>query len=289
MESKNKFTGIYVLGSGQLAYKCAVICRNYIQNVAVIELKVTDSTVLRKLCEKDDILYYDMSKEEITEFLLKEEGETLIVSAGNTYLFPKEVIGKHNFQIINWHNALLPKHRGRNAEVWAIYEGDDKSGVTWHYIVEAVDEGDIIAKQEIAIDEKMTAMALYKEQTLVGEGMFAEFIPRLLEGNISGKKQTVIENAKMHLSKEVPNGGFLDLQWSMEEISRFLRSMDYGSLLLMGKMYLEYQGQTFSFYKYKIKTGSEYRSERKISMSDATLEITEGFQIILLKNLQETE
>lgn len=285
----SKFEKVLVLGSGQLAYKCAELVRQFVSAVEVLELKVTESTILEKLCGKAEIPYRCVERKGMTELLMQEMCETLVVSAGNTYLFPSMVIAKENLTIINWHNALLPYHKGRNAEVWAIYDGDKQTGVTWHRIIEDVDAGDILCQRALPIDEKLTAMQLYKKQCELGEAMFAEILEPVLAGTCVARAQEQSPVNQLHYSYDRPNEGVLDLSWSMEQISRFLRAMDYGSLLLLGKMKVEYEGKTYSFYRYKIKESEEFAKERVVTFEENKLTIIEGNQVIVLRDLQEEE
>ncbi|MBQ9140634.1 MAG: hypothetical protein IJX63_02435 [Lachnospiraceae bacterium] len=285
----SKFEKVMVLGSGQLAYKCAELARQYISVVEVLELKVTESTILEKLCGKAEIPYRCVERKGMTELLLQEQKETLIVSAGNTYLFPETVISQKNLEIINWHNALLPYHKGRNAEVWAIYEGDGETGVTWHRITKDVDAGDILCQSALPIDEKLTAMQLYKKQCELGETMFAEILESVLTGTCEAKSQEKLAVEQLHYSYERPNNGILDLSRSMEQISCFLRAMDYGSLLLLGKMKVVYEGKLYSFYRYKLKVSEDFTEGRVVTFEEGNLTIKEGNRMIVLRDLQEEE
>lgn len=289
MESRSIYDKIYVIGSGHLAFACADICKEYITDVSVFELKVTESTVLEKLCDKNGIPYQSVSARELTAFLINEKDKVLIVSAASTYLVPEEIIAKEEFTIINWHNALLPKHKGRNAEVWAIYEGDAQSGVTWHYITGEIDGGDIICQEGVEITDKTTAMSLYRQQVEMGEAMFRRFADALLVGTCGRKKQPFSVEESMHFSKQRPNGGYLDLDWDVDRISRFLRSMDYGSLLLLGKMKVSYSGKAYEFYRYKIKETDGFIPEKEIIFEDGVLTLNHENTSIIIKGLQETE
>ncbi|MCM1193156.1 MAG: hypothetical protein NC123_04235 [Butyrivibrio sp.] len=131
MENKYCFSRVILLGSGKLAWQCAAECKKRMENVEVLEYRVTDSTILQKLCLKDGISYLCCDKEQLYERLLAVTEETLVVSAGNIWLIPKEIVARENLYIINWHNALLPRHKGRNAEAWSIYEGDLLTGITF--------------------------------------------------------------------------------------------------------------------------------------------------------------
>ena len=261
MESKICYEKVIVLGSGKLAYQCAAQCRRYLEDVEVLEYKVTESTVLEKLCGKDQIPYACLDRNRMRERLAGETKKALVISAGNTYLFPRDVTQKGNLMIINWHNALLPKHKGRNAEAWSIYEGDTVTGITWHRITEEVDGGDIILQREIPIDDNMTAIALYQKQCDVGGQAFGEMAEALLTGRISFRRQEEDSSAKMHFSREIPNEGYLDPGWTGREISCFLRAMDYGGLCLLGEMHVTWEGTRYAFRKYRIVQNSPAKED----------------------------
>jgi methionyl-tRNA formyltransferase len=43
--------------------------------------------------------------------------------------------------VINRHNALLPKNRGRLTPFWVLYKGEKETGVSIHFIDEGIDSG----------------------------------------------------------------------------------------------------------------------------------------------------
>lgn len=267
-----------------MAYQCAVSGRRYIESTEVLEYKVTDSTVLRKLCEKDGIPYFWYDREQLFRCLNQEEQRTLVVSAGNTYLIPGAVLRKKNLTVINWHNALLPQHKGRNAEAWSIYEGDTQTGITWHRIVEDVDAGDIIAQEKIGIDNTMTSLRLFQKQCEVGLKVFDEIIEAVLSDKCAFQKQPETEVRQMHYSYEIPNGGWLEPDWGFEKISRFLRAMDYGALQLLGRMKIKWQGEEYSFHKYRLEPGE---SDEKIVWEGNDLVICKSGQRAVLRALKK--
>jgi len=50
--------------------------------------------------------------------------------------------------VLNRHNALLPKNRGRLTPFWVIYNGDKETGVSIHFVEEGIDSGDIIVQKK---------------------------------------------------------------------------------------------------------------------------------------------
>ena len=100
------------------------------------------------------------AKKDLMALLEQETEETLVLSIMNPWLFTEEALRNPKLLVVNLHHALLPAHRGRNAEAWAIYEGDEKAGVTWHKVDAGIDTGGIYLQKEVAIDDRATALKL---------------------------------------------------------------------------------------------------------------------------------
>ena len=62
---------------------------------------------------------------------------------------------------ICFHPSLLPLHRGPSAVNWPIIMGSDKSGYSWFYPTDGLDEGEILLQWECPIDPDDTVINLY--------------------------------------------------------------------------------------------------------------------------------
>lgn len=250
---------IIIVGSGKFAFQCAMRVKRAHSSVFVFEYKASGLSVLESLCKKNDINYGLFEKKQMRQELIKRsDKKTLIISAFNTYLFPEDVVSEENFTIVNYHNAYLPLHRGRNAEAWAIYEDDEFSGVTWHLVDEGVDTGKIIIQEKIDITENMTALMLLQKQNGVAYKLFDGMIDDWLNGCFSvNKKNEFDEISKMHFSWDVPNKGELDLNWDARKISCFLRAMDYGILSILGVSKVVWSDNCYKIKSYKIEESTE--------------------------------
>lgn len=62
---------------------------------------------------------------------------------------------------ICFHPSLLPLHRGPSAVNWPIIQGYDKSGYSWFYPTDGLDEGDVLLQWECPIDKDDTVINLY--------------------------------------------------------------------------------------------------------------------------------
>lgn len=62
---------------------------------------------------------------------------------------------------ICFHPSLLPLHRGPSAVNWPIIMGSEKSGYSWFYPTDGLDEGDSLLQWECAIGKDDTVIDLY--------------------------------------------------------------------------------------------------------------------------------
>ncbi len=77
----------------------------------------------------------------------------LIVLAGYMKLLTNVLVDEFKHRIINIHPSLLPNYKGKDAIQRAYEAGEDVVGVTIHYVDITMDGGEIIAAQEIIINE----------------------------------------------------------------------------------------------------------------------------------------
>lgn len=258
-EVKMCYERCIVIGSGQFAFNCAKYLHDIYQLDEVYEYGAYEQSGLADLCGKNHFPYSSIDKPQcdaLMEKLSQNKKGTLIVSASNTYIFPAFAVECSHIKIINYHPALLTRHLGRNAEAWAIYNQDDVAGVTWHEVTTQIDHGAILAEKIVELGKDITAVKLMLKQYRLGNELFREFIENILRDEPIEKK-IVKEYGRLHYSYEKPNGGILDLTWGEEKISAFLRSMDYGTLNVMGKPILIEEGIRYEWDSYKILTNGE--------------------------------
>ena len=274
------YDNILIVGSGKFAYECAKIVAKIHNSVGVLEYRINRNiSLLGSLCSKNNLSYGEMNGDIYS--LLKDGESYLIISAFNTYIFKSKVINMSNIDIINFHPSLLPKHPGRNAEAWAIYEGDSKTGITWHMVTEAIDQGDIIEQAEIDIDDHTTSLSLMIKQNKIGIEIFEKIIPIILNGNIPTKKQYAKEFV-YHRSNDVPNNGYLEPCWDDFLKSQFLRAMDYGKLRILGVPRIKIDHKEYEWSSYRIVDKSVLNEHRSCDI------IIEGVKKnFVLENVKE--
>lgn len=192
-------------------------------------------------------------KEDMLPFFIgKADERLLIISAGNFYLFPKELIDNENVKIINFHNALLPDYPGRNAESWVIYENQKVTGITWHYVNENIDDGSIIIQKSCDIGKNIKAYELSKLLMELAFEAFVECFAEILTDSVVAKPQQRSKEAKVYKSFEVPGDAYFNLDDGAESIYCLLRALDYGKNRVFPMVTTKYQGDNIRIKRYKI-------------------------------------
>ena len=84
---------------------------------------------------------------------IKKINPEIIFCFGGMQIIPKEVLEIPKLGTLNLHPALLPKYRGRFSTVHALFNGEEFTGVTLHYMSEALDAGPIISQKKYKIED----------------------------------------------------------------------------------------------------------------------------------------
>ena len=247
---KSRFSHIIVIGCGKIAgdvlQYTARLRETYGYKLTFIEYEKHVISKFSDLCRQIGVAYELLTdKQDLTERFMRIDEAVLIISAGNYYLFPKEVIRKDRVEIINFHNALLPAYPGRNAQSWAIYMGETVTGATWHYVTDEVDSGAVIAQSKVPITGDVKAYELTKQIMDAAFESFTEFFEQLLENHIAGTPQPKsLGERKIYYSNEIPGGGVCHINDEPETIYRLLRAVDYGKSDIFPPVRIEFSDGT---------------------------------------------
>src|SRR5574344_429048 len=87
---------------------------------------------------------------------LKSFNADIFVVVAYGLLLPKEILNIAKYGCINIHPSLLPRWRGAAPIQRALLSGDKKTGVCIIILGEGLDDGDILAKEEIEITNTTT-------------------------------------------------------------------------------------------------------------------------------------
>lgn len=155
---------------------------------------------------------------------LKKLNADLFVVVSFGQILKKGVLAIPKFYSINLHGSLLPKYRGAAPTNWAIINGDVSSGVTVIKMNEKMDEGDILFKTEIDIDDEDTNITLSEKLAEVGASALLTAIDLIANSkNPNFTKQD--EGQATYAPKLKKEDGLIDWKMSAVKIHNRVRGL----------------------------------------------------------------
>lgn len=120
--------------------------------------------------------------------LLKNYDPDLIVLAGFLWLMPERIVSHFAGKMINLHPALLPKYGGKgmygqHVHRAVIANNEEESGITFHYVNEAFDEGEIIKQVKMDVNAGDTPEDVADKIKSLEHAYFPKVINDLLKDN----------------------------------------------------------------------------------------------------------
>lgn len=113
-----------------------------------------------------------------TRARLSGSGADLVVSFHFDQIFKPETLALAPEGGVNLHPSLLPHHRGPTPTIYALAEEPPRFGVTIHRLAAAIDTGDILAQEAVALPADTTAVR--------AAALLHEAGRRLLDGVLAG-------------------------------------------------------------------------------------------------------
>lgn len=113
----------------------------------------------------------------------------LVISIACPQIVRADLLAHPPEGVINIHGALLPKYRGKLPSFWVLANGEEKTGVTVHYMNEELDDGPIIVQEEVPIrsDDTLHSLVL-RSKVEYGASALAEAVRQIMEGGVQPKE-----------------------------------------------------------------------------------------------------
>ncbi len=220
---------ILFLGSKRVGYQCLkhLIDHQKELDINIVGIltdpiaKVDTAFSLKALAEEHGLkVYPDL------EFLDEGAKSDILISVQYHRILKKSHID-YGKVAINLHMAPLPEYRGCNQFSFAILNGDQEFGTTFHILDEGIDNGDILFEKRFEIPAKCSVSELFDmtgEESIL---LFKAHIADLVKGNFTRKPQSEylpFRKTSLHFRKEIADLKKLDLHKSKEELVRNIRA-----------------------------------------------------------------
>lgn len=122
---------------------------------------------------------------------IKELNPDMIITCAYGQILNEELLNIPKLGCFNLHGSLLPKYRGGAPIHYALLNGDEKTGITLMYMDKGMDSGDMIAKEEIKIEDNDNIESLTSKLSVIASNMIIKYLPSLIDGTNNREKQDI--------------------------------------------------------------------------------------------------
>lgn len=229
---------IIFFGASKLGFKCCrYIIENKLANIISIytlpeSFNISYSSEPVKNVNYADFSYFEKKysikvqvvENKITDYLedIKNLKPDFILVIGWYHKIPLKIRSIPSLGCAGLHASLLPKYRGGAPLVWALINGEKKSGVTFFYFDEEIDSGDIIAQQEFEINDDDNINTLISKAELASINLLKTNLPLIALGEANRIKQNEAEAT--YFPQRRPEDGEINWDWDTVKIKNFIKA-----------------------------------------------------------------
>ena len=167
------------------------------------------------------VYYFGNINEE--ENHIKSVKPDVIFVFGLSQIIPKNILRIPSVGCLGSHPSVLPSNRGRHPIVWSLVKGQNKGGVTFFWLDEGVDSGNIWAQKEFEMTTEDDAGSVYARVKEVAAEILEENIPFLENGVVKRMKQD--HTKANYLPKRGEKDGKIDWAASSDKIYNLIRAL----------------------------------------------------------------
>ena len=218
-----------LIGEGGLLVACA---ERLLEAGQIIVRIVSADESTRQWAKEQEISHFslrDPSAKKNLAKALSQDSFDYLLSIINPNVLRSDVLNLPAKGAINYHGALLPKYGGLYSSSWAIFNQESTHGITWHWMVEGIDEGDIAKQRSVPTSAHETAFTLNAKCYEAALQVFPELVDALITGRVQHRPQDVAERLYFGGNQRPTPGCVINWDWPAEKIIAFTRALDFGS------------------------------------------------------------
>jgi methionyl-tRNA formyltransferase len=156
------------------------------------------------------------------EPMLRDLAPEVVLVAGWYHLVPRSVLEIPSQGVAGLHGSLLPKYRGNAPLVWAMINGERRTGVSLFWFDDGVDTGDVIDQRSFDIDEQDTIAEVVAKASSAAVSLVLDNYDPLAAGTAAATPQD--HSSSTTFGPRTPADGEIDWSWPVERIRDFIRA-----------------------------------------------------------------
>ena len=171
-----------------------------------------------------DIPVIDMSQpvNAIVKQLSDHQFDVILMSCFGKRL-PAEIINLPTAGCYNMHPSLLPAYRGPEPIFWQLKYGAEL-GVSWHRVVNEFDAGDIVAQQEVKLEDGASYHEISSKLAEKGAQLMLRFLSELDSGRLAAVPQG--NNLASYHPYPSATDFDIDTRYSARQLYNFMRGTE---------------------------------------------------------------
>jgi methionyl-tRNA formyltransferase len=160
---------------------------------------------------------------EVAKWLQSIAADVAVVVAYGKIL-PQLLLDAVPHGFVNLHFSLLPAYRGAAPVQRAIMDGLDRTGVTVMILTAGMDEGPVVDRAEVRIEDDDTAGTLGARMADVGAPLLVETLPRYVSGELTPIDQD--HSVATYAPKVTPDEARIDWTQGSRRVRDFVRALN---------------------------------------------------------------
>ena len=160
--------------------------------------------------------------DDLAQLALCDADLMIVVAYG--IILPQRVLDAPKLGCINIHGSLLPRWRGAAPIHRAVMAGDKMTGVTIMNVIKKLDAGDMLHKEECAIEPNHTSSDLHDRLSDLGALGLQKVLGQMENGSLVAEKQD--EALVTYAEKLEKSEAMLDWALSAIEVDRQIRGLN---------------------------------------------------------------
>jgi methionyl-tRNA formyltransferase len=185
MQMLKELTQLYgVLGMGRLVSR---LMRSRLLGAFPKRMGAEKYASLSQLCQAYSIPYARIDNPNGVEFVnkVRRRSPDVIVSVACPFILKEPLLSIASKGAINIHHAPLPRYRGMMPTFWQMYHGEISAGLTIHYMVDKLDQGEALLQEEQPIQPGESLDQLIRRSKRHGAHCMANVLRQIAANSIT--------------------------------------------------------------------------------------------------------
>ncbi|GAB5405600.1 MAG: hypothetical protein Aurels2KO_38310 [Aureliella sp.] len=213
----------YLIGADSLLIECGKIL---LDKGFVIHGVISNNSRIRRWAVDAGLAV--IAQDEDYPSKLREHRFDILFSITNLSIIPDYVLALPEKMTVNFHDGPLPAYAGLNAPAWALIDGVEEYGITWHEITAGVDEGKLLKQVKFGVSSDETSLSINTKCFAAALESFPSLVDELANDETRPVPQDLTQRSYFAKHKIPPAAGLIDWQQPATDIAAFVRAMNFG-------------------------------------------------------------